>query len=375
MRQKRALVLAVELSGINSFLFSGLKRKGWELTIVNVPFPRLLRWWALISTFRPKMALWKQRFDERLNRLHKTPLVFKQRTKYCSRKIRKLNGQYDIIFQISGAFSPYLDYRKMKVPYVTFNDYTMALSKKYEPWMPPSSQYNRWFELEKKLYENSECVFVSNENARQSLIRDYGLGAEKVIKSGCGLTLEDYPDYEKKYDVKTILFIGMDFKRKGGFVLLEAFRKVRQVIPDARLIILGPNKDILEIKEPGVEFLGCTRDRTVVEDLYKQASLFVMPSLCEPFGLVFLEAMSHKLPCIGTNIDAVKEIIEDQKTGFLIPPEDSEALAARIIKLLSSPGLAKRLGLAGFKKVKEEFQWEKVAEKIDAEISRQLNRN
>lgn len=356
---KNILVLNVEVSGMNKYLFSQLRKRGWNLTIVDVPFPKIAKCWALISTFQPNVPKWKKRYSERLEKLYKTPWVFQQRSKFCQRKIAKLNGNIDSILQISGMFAPYTTHKD----YTIMLSYTMALSNGYPAWA--ASNFDKWLKLEKDLYQNAKLIFTTNENARKSLIDDYGVREEKAIKVGYGLTQDTIPEFTKSYDGKTILFIGMDFERKGGYVLLEAFKEVRKQIADAKLIIVGPNKEIFKINQPGVELLGCIRDKQKIEELYKQASIFAMPSLCEPFGLVFLEAMSYKLPCIGTTIDAMPEIIEDGKTGFLVPPKDVDKLAEKIITLLNNSHLLEKMGQEAQRRTKESFHWDNVGEKID----------
>jgi len=187
-------------------------------------------------------------------------------------------------------------------------------------------------------------------------------------QTGYGLNLDEVKVFDKKYDGKTMLFIGMDFERKGGLVLLEAFPKIKKEIPEAKLIIIGPNKEIHTIDQPGVEFLGCITDRKKIKKYYEEASLFVMPSLCEPFGLVFLEAMAYKVPCIGTNRDAMPEVIQDGKNGFLVPPGDSQALANRIILLLNDKVCLKQLGENAYNFVKDNFLWEKVVGRIEQSL-------
>jgi glycosyltransferase involved in cell wall biosynthesis len=368
--QNRILVLNVDVSGMNKYLFAQLKRKGWGLDIIDVPFSKMYRWRALISTFRPNIShsQWKKRFEQRLGQLYKMPESFLRRSSYCQKKIEGLNGEVDIIFQVSGMFSPYINYNRVTKhkDYVLMLSYTMALSDKYSRWVPFASKINEWLKLERKLYKNAKMIFTTNDNARKSLIDDYGQQPNKIIKVGYGLNLNKFPEFSKTYDGKTILFIGMDFERKGGYVLLNAFKKVREIIPDARLIIAGPNKDIYRINEPGVRTLGYIKDKQRIVGLYKQASIFVMPSLCEPFGLVFLEAMAYKLPCIGTTIDAMPEIIEDGKTGYLVPANDIDSLTEKIITLLGNPAKLKTMGIEAYNGAKENFSWNMVGEKIDS---------
>jgi len=362
---KRILILNQGLSGVNKYIFSELKEGGWELIFVEVPFPKKYLFQAMISSFRPNVFRWKQKTKEKLSQIHKSYPTFIKRTKFCQKIIKKFDGKFDVIFQISGMFAPALDYQNLTYPFVTFNDYTMALSKKYPDWASPPSELQNWLAMERSLYENAKYIFTCSENTRNSFVNDYGIKAEKVISLKYGVTSDEVLDFPKTYDGKTILFVGKDFKRKGGYVLLEAFKKVRKVINDAKLVIVGTDKIDPVIKQPGVEMLGYLRNKNDLQDLYKQASVFVMPSLCEPFGLVFLEAMRYKLPCVGTTVDAMSEIIEDSKTGFLVPPGDVNLLTDRIITLLNDPALSAEMGMKGFNLLNQKFRWDDLGDKIN----------
>lgn len=363
--KNRILVLNQGLSGVNKFIFSQLKKTGWDLTLLEVPFPKKCMLQAMISTFNPNLSQWKQKGKKKLSQLHKSSWTFLQRTKFCQEKLSKLDGKFDIILQISGMFAPTLDYKNFNVPFVTINDYTMALCKKYPEWASSPSELETWIELEKELYENARFIFAASENTRNSFINDYGIDARKVIKVSYGNTLEATTKFSRDLDNKILLFVGKDFERKGGYTLLESFQKVKQVIKDARLIVLGADKDFLNTRQPGVEILGYIKNINDVKSLYEQASVFVMPSLCEPFGLVFLEAMEYKLPCIGSTVDAIPEIIEEGKTGFLVPPGEATFLAEKIIKLLTDKNLSMQMGMAGYNLLKQKFNWDILGEKMD----------
>ena len=85
--------------------------------------------------------------------------------------------------------------------------------------------------------------------------------------------------------------------------------------------------------------------------------MFVLPSLYEPFGMVLLEAMAHGLPCIGTKVGAMPEIIADGETGLLVPPVDASALADALERLLTNHDVRRRMGLAGRSRLEEQFTW------------------
>lgn len=368
------LVLYSDTSGIDKYLFPALNNRGWDIDVIPVTYPRYQKYWQLLSTFTPNIKRWKAKFDKKRTFYLKSPSGFIQRTKLCQKQIKKRGNNFDIIFQVSSMFVP--SFNGSTERYVLFIDWTRKLSEReYPDWAPIKDAKRReeWFYLEQNTYRRAGLIFATSEYVKKSIINDYGISADKIVVTGYVLALEKLPeeDFKKQYDGKTILFIGFDFQRKGGYVLLEAFKKVRKEIPDARLVIAGPAS--LDSNTEGVDFKGALLERSEIISLYQQASIFVMPSLCEPFGLVFLEAMAYKLPCIGTNVDAMPEIIKDGKTGFLVPQNDSDALAERIIYLLKDCKLAKEMGESGFYYLRENFTQDKVTEKMDINLRRLLN--
>ena len=84
-------------------------------------------------------------------------------------------------------------------------------------------------------------------------------------------------------------------------------------------------------------------------------SVFAMPSRQEGFGLVYAEAMWHGLPCIGSTLDAAGEVIADGETGLLVPYDAPEPLADALVRLLSDPALAARMGSAGAADARRRF--------------------
>jgi glycosyltransferase involved in cell wall biosynthesis len=221
------------------------------------------------------------------------------------------------------------------------------------------------------VYRAASGVFTLSERLRQSFIEDFGLAPGMVHTAGAGPNLDPgrIPPRAARSPGRppTVLFVGVQFVRKGGDLLLRAFRRVRESIPDARLLIVGPRD--LHLEEPGVENLGFLRKDVPFEwetliRTYASADVFCLPTRFEPFGIVYIEAMFFGLPCIGPQAWAIPEMIEDGVTGFLVPPENEEALADRMIRLLGDPGLARRMGEAGFAKASQQFTWNAVASRV-----------
>jgi glycosyltransferase involved in cell wall biosynthesis len=158
------------------------------------------------------------------------------------------------------------------------------------------------------------------------------------------------------------VFVGYDFERKGGLVLLEGLRILRRRVPRARLLVAGA-------PAPGrvperVAFLGPV-EVAELPSLFAQSTVFAMPTLQEPFGLAFLDAMACGLPCVGTRIEAVPEIVRDGETGLLVPPGDPAALAGALERLLRDPARARGMGARGRARVFSAGLWSHVAVRLE----------
>jgi len=153
---------------------------------------------------------------------------------------------------------------------------------------------------------------------------------------------------------------------KGHSELIQAWPDVLARVPSARLRIVGEGDDLPALRQlaqnhgvsSAVEFLGfVTREQLHAE--YGRASVFALPSRGEGFGLVYLEAMAHGLPCIGSRSDAAAEVIVDGVTGVLVDVRDGQSLQRKLCDLLENPLLARAFGEAGRKWVRDHFSYER----------------
>jgi glycosyltransferase involved in cell wall biosynthesis len=199
-------------------------------------------------------------------------------------------------------------------------------------------------------------------------VDDYRCDPSKVVAVGGGAnqSLTD-PPVDKSYAAPRGLFGGDDFERKGGQFLLEAWENVVQRVPGAELVVAGPPRDHRKPHATGIVWEG-TVDRQRLAQLYREASLFILPSLFEPWGLVFQEAMANALPCIGSSCCAIPEIIEEGQTGRLVPPGDAGALAEAIAGLLAAPDELQRMGHAAYASAMNRDRWSAVAGRAIAQL-------
>lgn len=151
---------------------------------------------------------------------------------------------------------------------------------------------------------------------------------------------------------------------KGHDQLLGAWPEVKRRVPAAQLIVVGDGDDVPRLKREAtsttvgssVLFTGRVDEHTL-HAIYDRAALFVMPSSREGFGLVYLEAMHHRLPCIGSSEDAASEVIVQGQTGLLVSQSDVSGLAEAIVKLLRNTALRRQMGEAGFCRLEEIFSF------------------
>jgi alpha-maltose-1-phosphate synthase len=290
----------------------------------------------------------------------KTPEAFRARTRALDKVLRQQTASFDVVLQAGGLFAPFEG--EFPKPVCLWCDYTTKLAElKYPPWFGLNpSDAPQWYVLEEGLYRRCARIFTTSESTRASFIQHYGIPAERVQVVGVGVH-QIFEHKEKPYNENTVLFVGIDFERKGGPALLKAFAEVKRRLPAAKLLIAGPRSGAVQ---PGVEWLGHLTDRERIQEIFAQATVFAIPSVCDPFPRVVFEAMSHGLPVVGSRADGIPEMIREGKTGFLVATDDERALAERLYQLLSSSELCASLGTAGRAEVRERFMWHHVVDRI-----------
>jgi glycosyltransferase involved in cell wall biosynthesis len=287
---------------------------------------------------------------------------FAERTEQVEEELDAREGSFDVVFQLQTLFAPGTRPR----PYVIYSDATNALLERHGAALGriPPDRAREWQRREQEVARGARFVFTYSEFARRSFVEDYGCAPERVITAGAGAHLPASPDAESGAGRPTALFVGMDFERKGGPVLLEAWQLVERELPDAELLVAGPRRRIPSAAR-NVRWLGRV-GREEVAALYRSATVFVLPSLYEPFGLVVLEAMSAGLPVVASDCCALPELVEPGVTGELVEPGSPDALAAALVRLLADPWRAAEQGRAGRERLRARHTWSRAAEKVAA---------
>jgi glycosyltransferase involved in cell wall biosynthesis len=141
--------------------------------------------------------------------------------------------------------------------------------------------------------------------------------------------------------------------------------RVISKFPEAKLVVAGKGPDLERLKQKSHElklsdnviFTGFVSELTL-EALYKRCKAFVMPSTKEGFGLVYLEAMKHKKPCVALKDSSAQEIIKDKESGLLIENQSPQHIAQAIISLLQDDAWTIQLGENGYDLYQKQFTWD-----------------
>lgn len=328
-----------------------------RLNIVSVPFglPLVSRYLNLIRTVSPQKAVWR-------NRSKRNDYYFQEASRALAGAIhRSTGGSHDLIILFEALYAPYVEPHACK-PYLVYEDSTRAISSKVWPdWVPDMARSPDYSRLESQYYRGAARIVTSNERTRQSLISDYQISPDKVITigQGCDFSLEPGPAVHRVPGL--VMFVGYDFERKGGPCLIEAFRHVKKSHPAAKLLIVGAK---VRVNEPGIEVVGRVRDKSTLIEMYRRASVFVLPAIYDPMPHVAMEAMSSGTPVVVTTGCGTSELIKDGETGFVVPPGNIEALADRLMRLLDDPHLAMKMGWAGAGMLRAQYTWELVSSRI-----------
>lgn len=266
--------------------------------------------------------------------------------------------------------------------------------------------------VEKTAYENAAAIIAVSHGMRSDILRSYpNVDPAKVhvIHNGIDVTKWHAPNSAEERALQeevvqrfgvdtsrpTVMFVGRITRQKG---LPYFLRAARLLAPEVQIILAAGAPDTPEIaaeveglvaqlqaERSGVILITEMLPQRQLAALLDTADVFITPSVYEPLGIVNLEAMALGLPVVGTATGGIPDVIVDGQTGFLVPieqvddgtgtplyPEQFEKdMADRLMRVLSDPDLAQRMGQAGLERARNEFSWEAIAEKT-ADLYRSL---
>jgi len=309
------------------------------------------------------------------------PPTFFDNIRYVSNAFQKgrniiKNEKIDIIH--SNNFSPALACSLVsyftKIPHITtvhdiFSAYDKDFWKKWAKQSNVSNTNARLVPFFEKLMMKFrfDCIHTVS-NATKNDIQKIGTKKPIHIIPNC---IQDQEQIIVEPKKTQFVCLGRLVFYKNVEVILKSFTIIIKKFPDAKLIIAGdgPHKESLQelVKKldinNNITFTGYVTPQQKIK-LLSESNALLFPSIIEGFGLVMLEAFQQKRPVIVSNIPPMSDIIENNKTGYLIDPHDEKQWAEKIIHLINEPEISQKMGETGYKVLEEKYNQEIFYQKL-----------
>lgn len=280
--------------------------------------------------------------------------------------IKKVNEfKPDVIHQQLGGGITYLTLLPFfkKYPLVsTFHDVKLHVGE------------NNWqarfeWHFERKF---SDQIIVHGEKLKEQMTKQYNRPEEKVNVISIGehevAPFKKHERIDLKEDGNLIMFFGRIYEYKGLEYLIKAEPLITKELPAAKIIIAGTGENFKKYEK-----MMINKNNFIIHnyhipykegaELLQRCSLVVLPYIDASQSGVISTAYGFKKPVVVTNVGSIPEIVDDGRTGFIVPPKNPGALADAIVKLLKDDGLRKQMGENAYMKLKTDLAWDNIAEK------------
>jgi glycosyltransferase involved in cell wall biosynthesis len=288
----------------------------------------------------------------------RTPYMFRRLNEMLIAEVGSAAADLDFVIQTQGIFNA----RIAGIPMLVYTDYTSLDSLTVPDHDKRIFRSKKFLEYESGLYRAADAIAVTGSYVERTLIDRYGCDPSRVTTVHIGANVDVMPVSTAlaRYERKHVLFVGVEWERKGGPALVEGFLQAAKDHPDARLTIVGCSPSI---SHPNITVIGVV-PRAKMAGFFEAASVFCMPSLIEPLGIAVVEASMFRLPVVATQIDGFLETVTDGETGILVPLNDPPAIATALRQLFAAPERTRQMGQAGFERNRTRFDWNEVGKRL-----------
>ena len=227
----------------------------------------------------------------------------------------------------------------------------------------------------RRVFESAVALTTWSEWAKNSLCDDYGIDSDRITVIAPGTNLALFPFGSKprppaQQRPLRILFVGGDFERKGGPLLLACMRNGLAARCEVHIVTRQPVPPT-----PGVHVysnLGPNDPRLLA--LYRDADIFALPTYADCLAVVLGEAMAAGLPVVTTRVGAQPEAVQDGRSGIIVPPGDAETLGRALLRLAGDAALRTSMGQEGRRIAEGRFDTNRNAERLAGVIGDGISR-
>jgi glycosyltransferase involved in cell wall biosynthesis len=346
-------------SGTYYYSYQQLAKYG-DVEVFHFPYPSSLKNYLINFYKNPNKWFFKKN----------TAVEFlKPYAKHYSKQLEKalIQKKVDVLFV--PAAPQLIAYLDASLPIVFMTDATFQqIQGYYDTWENvASSNVQQGIELDRLAFEKATHCMLASEWCKQSAINDYELKEEKITVAPLGANLDNIPaadeiDYER--NKCNLLFLGVEWKRKGGDIALKTFQLLKQKRIEPTLHIIGCNPPI-DASEKGVTIIPYLdkqkpSDREQLHRILLSTDFLILPTRAEAAGVVFCEASAYGIPSITTHTGGVPTYVQNNINGLMLPHQaGGYDYADEILKLYAHTTQIKELRKNSRKTFDELLNWVK----------------
>lgn len=306
-------------SGTCYYMLKALQKHCGEVTALGPVKPKILTFGRIFNKVLSLTIKKKYSYEHSI-------YLAKRYAEIFNRKISQ--DSFDIVF--APAASTEIALLDRKIPIVYVSDSTFTLSTNYYPLYTNLLKVSvrEGIFLEKLAIKNASLILYPSGWAAQSAIRDFQTEKAKIRIVPFGANLEEIPSKEvilarEKSDACRLLFIGVDWERKGGDIALEALTKLQEHGLPAELVICGctPPKMSSDAGVTVIPYLDKNDEaqRKKLNHLLLTSDFLLLPTRSECYGIAFCEASAYGLPVLATDTGGVSGAVKHGENGFMLP--------------------------------------------------------
>lgn len=359
-------------SGTTHYTYEQIK-KNYEVGIFNY------KW-----TWRVRECLTMQKsLNRKLFKKNTVVEFLRSYAKYFSRQLEKELEKRPVDILFVSASSQFIAYCETNIPIIYMTDATFQQLQGYYSYFSNLPSYNirQGIELDKRAFQKAAHCMLASEWCKDAAVNDYSIDRNKIAVIPCGANLDSIPS-AAQLDPKAsgqcrLLFLGVEWERKGGEIALETFRLLKQKGIDPHLHIIGciPPHDLSSEKNITViPFLDKNKPEEFqrLEKIFFQTDLLLLPTRAECAGVVFSESSAYGIPSITTNTGGVSTYVKDGINGFALPIDaGADQYAEKIRQLVADQQAMQELKLSSRKYYEEKLNWDNWGRQFKA-IAEQL---
>jgi glycosyltransferase involved in cell wall biosynthesis len=361
-------------SGTDYYIWNALQRNLGDVTLMRPSEPAFLVF-GLKVIHGISLFIFKKRFDWR----HATLL-----SKAYAKRIEKMLKGKSFDLMVAPASDTLIAHLRTSIPIVYINDRTIAVALNYHKMLSRLWEFSKKQSIQTDRAAIEKSLFVTYPSwwAAQSAIDQYGTPREKVFMLPFGANIDDIPDraavlQRRKTTMCKLLFIGVNWKDKGGEIAFGCLLELLKMGIDATLTVVGctPPAAFSHEKLTVIPFLNKNHapDFERLKSLWMGSTFLVLPTRIDAFGIVFCEAAAYGLPSLGTNTGGVAGALHEGRNGFLMPFDaDGKAYAQRIASVYNDDKTYQQLIIHARDEFEKELNWDSWAQQVKQIIQQKL---